>query len=143
MSSYNLDRFIKAQQYAFDQAVAEIRAGRKRSHWMWYICPQLKELGYSRNAVYYGIADLGEAQAYMQVPYLRENLITVARALLALETSNAPAVMGHIDAIKLRSCMTLFARAAPDVPEFSLVIDKYFGGEPDLQTIAVLGSKAE
>ncbi len=138
MSNYNLDRFIKAQQVTFEQALSEIKAGRKRSHWMWYICPQLKSLGYSDRAIYYGIADIDEAKAYMQDSYLRGNLIAVARALLALDTSDAGAVMGGIDALKLCSCMTLFEAAALDVPEFGLVLEKFYGGVRDQKTLQIL-----
>ncbi len=138
MTDYNLDRFIKAQEYYFEIALSEIRAGRKRSHWMWYIFPQLKALGISSKAVYYGIADLEEAKAYMAEPYLRENLITITKALLALEESDPVVVMKHPDDYKLRYCMTLFEVAAPDVKEFGMVLDKFYGGVRDENTLRIL-----
>ena len=135
MPDYHLDRFITAQQSDFHRALSEIQAGRKRSHWMWYIFPQLKALGRSDTARYYGIADLEEATAYMANPYLRDNLITITGALLALRASDPGLVMGYPDDLKLRSCMTLFELAAPDVPEFGMVLDKFYHGLRDQKTL--------
>ncbi len=141
MPDYNLKRFITAQQSDFSRAFAEIQAGRKQSHWMWYIFPQLRSLGHSSTAMYYGIADLNEAKAYMAEPYLCENLISITKALLSLDESNPSLVMGYPDDLKLCSCITLFEIAAPDVPEFGMVLDKFYGGERDSRTIELIGKR--
>ncbi len=134
MENYSLERFRTAQRVHFDSALSEIQAGEKESCWMWFIFPQLKALGQSDTAKYYGIADLAEAKAYMADPVLRSNLLTITRALLKLEASDPAEVMGVPDDEKLRSCMTLFELAAPDVPEFTLVLEKYFNGVRDEKT---------
>ncbi|MBQ7488625.1 MAG: DUF1810 domain-containing protein [Clostridia bacterium] len=136
----NLDRFVSAQERDYATALSEIRNGRKESHWMWYIFPQIAGLGYSSMAQYYAISDIEEAKAYMQHPVLGARLVEISNALLRLESSNATAVMGYPDDIKLRSSMTLFMLAAPDEPVFKKVIDKYYGGEPDERTIALVKS---
>jgi uncharacterized protein (DUF1810 family) len=127
--STNLDRFIAAQEQTYAQALSEIRAGRKRSHWMWFIFPQLKGLGASSNAHFYGIDDLAEATAYLQHPILGPRLIEISRALLALPGNNATAVMGGPDDMKLRSSMTLFSRVNGADAVFEEVLDKYFHGQ--------------
>lgn len=114
--NFDLARFIKAQDSDYARALSEIRAGRKRSHWIWYIFPQLTQLGYSYNARYYGISGLAEAQAYMKEPVLRERLLEITGALLQLPGSDPLTVMGSPDDMKLCSCMTLFAIAAPEHP---------------------------
>lgn len=139
MAKHDLNRFLVAQESAYSAALSEIRAGRKRSHWMWFIFPQLKGLGYSSNAVYYGIDGLDEAAAYLQDPVLGARLVEISRALLELPGSNATAVMGSPDDMKLRSCMTLFARVPGADPVFREVIGKYFGGEEDAKTVGMLG----
>lgn len=139
--SANLDRFVAAQATAYAQALVEIRSGRKRSHWMWFIFPQLKGLGYSSNANYYGIDGLAEATAYMQHPILRTRLIEISRALLNLPGSNATSVMGSPDDMKLRSSMTLFSLVKGADPVFGLVLDKYFQSHKDDQTIALLSNQ--
>ena len=136
---YDLERFVKAQQYDYDTALREIRGGRKRSHWMWYIFPQLKGLGYSSTSQYYGIRDLDEAKAYLQHPVLGARLVEISEALLTLDTDDAGAVMGYPDNLKLHSCMTLFELAAPDQPVFSRVLEKYFAGHADRRTREMLG----
>ena len=136
--TYDLNRFIKAQELDYDRALSEICAGRKRSHWIWYIFPQLAQLGYSYNARYYGISGLAEAQAYMKEPILRERLLEITRALLTLPDSDPLAVMGSPDDMKLCSCMTLFAVATPEYPEFQQVLDRYFGGKADHRTVDLL-----
>ncbi len=138
MKDYNLNRFIIEQKRCFDRALSEIKAGRKQSCWMWYIFPQLRAFGQSSNAIYYGIADLEEAKEYMANSYLRDNLITISKALLSLECSDPFTVMGHPDNIKLCSCMTLFEIAASDVPEFGMVLNKFFNGKRDGRTIDFL-----
>jgi uncharacterized protein (DUF1810 family) len=139
--SANLDRFVAAQATAYAQALVEIRSGRKRSHWMWFIFPQLKGLGYSSNANYYGIDGLAEATAYMQHPILGTRLIEISRALLNLPGSNATSVMGSPDDMKLRSSITLFSLVKGADPVFGLVLDKYFQSHKDDQTIALLSNQ--
>lgn len=134
MSTPDLNRFIEAQKNSYATALAEIKAGRKETHWIWYIFPQLKSLGRSNTAFYYGIANLDEAKAYMAEPTLRARLIAITQALLALDESDPHRVMGYPDDLKLRSCMTLFEIAAPDVPEFGQVLDKFYGGQRDQMT---------
>ena len=134
-----LDRFVKAQQYDYDTALREIRAGRKRSHWMWYSFPQLQGLGFSSTAQFYGIRDLEEAKDYMEHPVLGARLVEISEALLPLETSDPGTVMGYPDDLKLRSCMTLFELAAPDQPVFAQVLEKYYGGHRDRRTLELLG----
>lgn len=139
--AYDLQRFKDAQERDYDTALAEIRAGRKITHWIWYVFPQLKGLGKSDMCDRYGIDGLGEANAYLADPTLRARLVEMSRALLSLD-SNDPVVvmgkMGHIDAKKLRSCMTLFSRAEGSDPAFQAVLDKYYEGEPDSRTLELL-----
>ena len=136
--SYNIDRFKQAQEREYDIALAEIRSGRKESHWIWYIFPQLAALGYSDMAKFYGIQDIGEAKAYIQDPILRGRLLEISEALLALSTSDADEVMGSPDDLKLCSCMTLFREASPEEKVFQRVLDKYYNGEADQNTMALL-----
>ena len=135
---YDLDRFVKAQEYDYDTALREIRGGRKRSHWMWYIFPQLRGLGYSSTAQFYGIRDLQEARDYMAHPLLGPRLLEISEALLELETDNPSAVMGYPDDLKLCSCMTLFELAAPEQPVFARVLEKYYAGRRDQRTLTLL-----
>ncbi len=137
MSNYNLDRFIVKQQQFFHWALREIRAGHKQTHWIWFIFPTFL-FGTSQMSRIYAIVDLGEAKAYMQEPYLRENLITITKALLELEESDPMRVMGYPDNLKLLSSMTLFEIAAPEVPEFGMVLDKFYGGMRDQKTIDII-----
>ncbi len=134
----DLDRFITGQKNVYPQALAEIRRGQKTSHWMWFIFPQLKGLGHSSNALYYGITDLAEATAYLRHPTLGPRLIEISKALLPLPGKNATRVMGSPDDLKLHSSMTLFAQVKPTDPVFSQVLEKYFHGKEDSQTIALL-----
>ncbi len=134
----SLDRFIIAQEHSYDTALREIRAGRKRSHWMWYIFPQIAGLGMSHTAQLYAISDIGEAHRYIEHPLLGARLIEISRALLELDSSDASAVMGYPDDLKLRSCMTLFAQVSGD-PVFTAVLDKFYGGRADARTLSILG----
>lgn len=136
-NDYTLNRFLTAQERSYDAALAEIKAGRKRTHWMWYIFPQIAGLGMSSTAQYYSIQDILEAEEYMAHPVLGARLLEISRALLTLESSDATAVMGYPDDLKLRSCMTLFAQVSDD-PVFEAVLDKFFGGHPDSRTLALL-----
>lgn len=133
-----IKRFLEAQRDVYPQALQEIRSGRKQSHWIWYIFPQLKGLGYSDMAQYYGIRDMDEAKEYLSEPTLRANLIEISEALLGLSENDPRKVMGYPDDLKLRSSMTLFNIAAPDVPVFQRVLDKYYQGIPDEKTIELL-----
>lgn len=137
--SYDLDRFISAQQRDYSTALREIQGGRKRSHWMWYIFPQLKGLGMSYTAQLYGIDGLGEAKAFLADEYLGGNLREICGALLALDTDDASYVFGYPDDLKLRSSMTLFKLASPDDRVFAAVLNKFYGGREDPRTRELLG----
>lgn len=134
-----LDRFLDAQRGDYAAALAEVRRGRKTSHWMWYIFPQIAGLGQSSTARYYSIRDLEEAREYYAHPVLGQRLREISGALLELRGSDPVAVFGGIDSMKLKSSMTLFAVAAPDDPLFQQVLDKYYGGEQDAMTLRILG----
>jgi len=136
--NYNLDRFIQAQGHSYETALSEIKNGFKRTHWMWYIFPQLKELGRSSTAKYYGIEDLEEAKMYLAHPVLGTRLKEISEALLKLETNDPYRVMGDIDGLKLCSSMTLFAEVEGYDSVFGKVIDKYYGGKRDVNTIHIL-----
>ena len=133
-----IDRFIEPQKTAYPIALEEVRNGRTVSHWMWYIFPQLKGLGRSATAEYYGIQDIGEARAFLADPYLGANLRCITQALLDLNQTDPTAVLGWPDDMKLRSSMTLFACAAPDESLFRDVIGQYFGGRMDGRTLRML-----
>ncbi|MFC3383249.1 GNAT family N-acetyltransferase [Couchioplanes azureus] len=130
-----LERFVSAQEPIYDRALAELRAGTKRSHWMWFVFPQIAGLGFSPAARTYAIRDLAEAGAYLAHPVLGPRLTECAQALLTVEGRTAREILGHPDDLKLRSSMTLFARAADDAAVFQAVLDKYYGGEPDPATL--------
>lgn len=136
---YDFSRFYAAQNYSYATALAEIRCGRKQSHWMWYIFPQLRGLGRSDMSQYYALADVREAMAYLEDPVLGPRLKEISGALLDLPGDSARAVMGSPDDMKLRSCMTLFALADPYCAVFRQVLDKYFGGKDDPRTLRLLG----
>ena len=134
-----LDRFLDAQRGDYAAALAEVRRGRKTSHWMWYIFPQIAGLGQSSTARYYSIRDLAEAREYYAHPVLGQRLREISGALLARRGNDPVAVFGGIDSMKLKSSMTLFAVAASDDPLFQQVLDKYYGGEQDALTLRILG----
>lgn len=134
-----LDRFLDAQRGDYAAALAEVRRGRKTSHWMWYIFPQIAGLGQSSTARYYSIRDLEEAREYYAHPVLGQRLREISGALLELRGSDPVAVFGGIDSMKLKSSMTPFSLAAPDDPLFQQVLDKYYGGEQDVLTLRILG----
>jgi uncharacterized protein (DUF1810 family) len=132
----DLCRFIKAQEGTYEQALSEIKSGKKRGHWMWYIFPQLKGLGISETSKYYSIEDLDEANKYLNHPILGSKLKQITKELLLLNENNAYKVFGSPDDLKLKSSMTLFA--AIDTSEekiFSKVLDKYFNGQSDNNTL--------
>jgi len=136
---YNLERFISAQRRDYETALREIQTGRKRSHWIWYIFPQLRGLGMSSTSEFYGIDGLEEARAYLQNGYLRAHLLEISSALLALDTNDPYAVLGSPDDMKVRSCMTLFALADETEPVFPAVLEKFYGGRTDRRTERMLG----
>ena len=131
---FHLQRFVDAQAQTYDQALAELRDGEKRPHWMWFVFPQLGGLGRSGMAQRFAISGLEEARAYVAHPTLGRRLVESARALTELDTADPVAVLGPVDAQKLQSSMTLFAVAVPDEPVFRQVLDHYFGGTLDEAT---------
>jgi uncharacterized protein (DUF1810 family) len=137
---FDLQRFVDAQNSGgtYDTALRELRNGAKRSHWMWFVFPQIAGLGRSATAQRYALPGLDEARAYLAHPVLGPRLLECARALTGLAGTDAARVFGSIDAQKLRSSMTLFARAAPDEPLFRQVLDQYFGGAEDDATTSRL-----
>ena len=135
---YHLDRFLKAQADTYDRALAEIRGGRKRSHWMWYVFPQLAGLGNSPTSVQYAISSRDEAAAFLAHPILGPRLFECAEAVLHIDGRSALDIFGSPDDLKLRSSATLFAAVSPDRSVFHRVIDKYFDGRPDPRTIALM-----
>ena len=135
----SLERFVEAQAGIHDTALAELRAGRKRSHWMWFVFPQLAGLGHSATAQRYAIAGRAEARTYLAHPVLGPRLAEAAQALLGVEGRSAAEIMGHPDDLKLRSSMTLFAEAADDPAVFRAVLRRYYDG-PDQRTLDLLRS---
>jgi uncharacterized protein (DUF1810 family) len=135
---FNLERFVDAQASVYEQVRRELRAGRKESHWMWFIFPQIAGLGQSAMSIRFAIASLGEAKAYLAHPVLGPRLRECARLALDVEGRTARAIFGSIDEMKFRSSMTLFARAQPDEDVFKRCLDKYFAGSPDRATLARL-----
>ena len=131
---FDLERFVRAQDGVYDQALRELRAGDKRSHWMWFVFPQVAGLGHSPMAQRYAISGLAEAHAYLAHPVLGPRLVEASQALLELSGRDPVRVLGSTDALKLRSSMTLFETAAPDERVFGEVLERYFGGERDEAT---------
>lgn len=141
---YDLQRFKNTQEQSYagyQEALQEIRNGCKVGHWIWYIFPQVKGLGRSSMSDYYGLQGLQEAEAYMEDPLLRERLTEITTALLQVEGKSAVEILGDIDAKKVRSCMTLFAEAAPQEPVFMEVLEKYYQGNVDRRTLKLIGKK--
>lgn len=136
---FGLRRFVEAQERVYDTALAELRAGRKRSHWMWFVFPQVAGLGRSPTAREYAIGSLEEARAYVEHPVLGARLRECAAVLLDLPegAGDAESIFGGVDAMKLRSSMTLFERASPAGP-FAAVLERYFGGRRDPRTLELL-----
>jgi uncharacterized protein (DUF1810 family) len=138
---FDLERFVKAQAGSYATALAEIRAGRKRSHWIWFVFPQLRGLGTSSTSEYYGIRGIDEARAYLGHPILGPRLAQSAEALLSLEGRSASVILPYPDDLKLRSSMTLFERAAGPGSVFARVLDRYYGGNRDERTLRLLGGQ--
>ena len=137
----DLSRFLKAQEQDYGQALREIRSGRKRSHWMWYIFPQIQGLGFSPTAQYYAIRDLQEARDYLAHPVLGARLKEISSALLDLDGLSASEIFGYPDDLKLRSSMTLFRMADLNEPVFLEVLEKYYDGKPDARTVELAGKR--
>ena len=135
---YDLARFVEAQEHDYVRALAEIRSGRKRSHWMWYVFPQFEGLGFSSTSRRYSIKSIEEATAYLRHPILGPRLVESAQAVLDAEGRSATEIFGSPDDMKLRSSATLFARASAAGSVFDQLLDRYFGGEPDDKTLRLL-----
>ena len=138
MSNTDLKRFLDAQQCDYTIALTEIKAGRKQSHWMWYIFPQVAGLGFSEMAQYYAIKNREEAIAYLGHPVLGKRLVEISTVLLGLQENNAGRIMGSPDDMKLRSCMTLFSLVSETDPVFEAVLKKFFDGNKDPATLQAL-----
>ena len=140
--TFDLTRFLKAQEDGYPIALDEMKSGRKVSHWMWYIFPQLKGLGQSHHATFYGILNVAEAKAYLEHPLLSKRLIEITQLVLDSNFQNIQNVLGsHIDCLKLKSSMTLFSIAAsPNLDVFDRLLERYFNAEPDAKTIQMLDS---
>lgn len=138
--NYNLERFIKAQEKDYQKALTEIKQGKKQSHWIWYIFPQLKELGHSTTAQYYGIKDEQEAIKYLQNTLLKDHLIEISEELYK-QNNNIKKIVGYPDYLKVKSCMTLFSYIDPTIDIFQKVIDKFYHGQKDEITIDLLNEK--
>lgn len=137
---FDLNRFVFAQEINFSEAMAELMEGKKKSHWIWYVFPQIAGLGTSEMNRRYAIASLREAEAYLAHPLLGARLRDSTRAVLAHRGVAAEEIFGWLDALKFRSCMTLFECAAPDEPLFGHALHAFFAGDRDLQTLRALGS---
>jgi uncharacterized protein (DUF1810 family) len=136
---YDLDRFVRAQKESYGRALAEIRGGRKRSHWMWYFFPQIEGLGFSSTARFYAIKSLTEAKVYLAHPVLGPRLLACAEAALGVEGRSAHEIFGSPDDLKLRSCATLFAQVSAPDSVFDRLLAKYYRGERDAKTLQLLG----
>jgi uncharacterized protein (DUF1810 family) len=136
---HNLNRFLQAQAHDYERALSEVKAGRKRSHWMWYIFPQFAGLGLSSTSQRYAIKSVAEAKAYLAHPVLGPRLVECAEAVLGIEGRSALEVFGPPDDLKLRSCATLFANVSPAESVFERLLDRYYQGERDSQTLRLLG----
>lgn len=137
--NYDLQRFHKAQNFDYPVALGEIKNGCKESHWMWYIFPQLKELGYSSTAKYYGLTK-DEAKAYINDEILKFRLMEISQVLLELKSNDATEIFGYPDDLKLKSSMTLFSEIAPEIEVFDKVLEKFFSGKKDNKTLELLKS---
>lgn len=134
----NLDRFVSAQEHCYERALEEVKSGRKESHWMWFIFPQILGLGMSDTAIFYSINDIGEAKLYLEHEVLGPRLVEITKELLKLDTDDPVDVFGDIDALKLNSCMTLFDYVSDDENVFSEVIEKFYNGQKDEKTLQLI-----
>lgn len=137
---FDLARFLAAQEGVIDDVRAELSGGRKRSHWMWFVFPQLKGLGHSSTAQHYGIASLAEARAYLAHPVLGPRLRECCDLMLAVPQRSAHEILGSPDDLKFRSCVTLFSLAAPEEPLFRRCLERFHDGEADPRTLALSGT---
>ena len=135
----SLDRFLQAQEFHYAEALAELRAGRKRGHWIWFVLPQLRGLGHSPMAWEYGLSGQPEALAYFRHPVLGPRLVECVTAVLTHADRAATDILGPIDAMKFRSCLTLFATVAPEEPCFQAALEAFYRGTPDPETLKLLG----
>ncbi|MFB9862401.1 DUF1810 domain-containing protein [Rufibacter immobilis] len=142
MKENSLQRFLNAQERDYEVALAEIRRGRKQSHWMWYIFPQIQGLGFSDTSRFYAIKDLPEAEAFLQHPVLGSRLVQICEVLLQLEGKDAHLIFGSPDDLKLKSSMTLFASLPAAPPVFQEVLEKFFHGTKDEKTVQILRLQA-
>ncbi len=140
-SSIILDRFIKAQQKDYSMALEEVKHGQKKSHWMWYIFPQIYGLGLSEISRFYAIKDLKEAEAYLSHPVLGKRLLEISNELLSLKNDDAGSIFGSPDDLKLKSSMTLFSSLPNPHPVFESVLDKFFDGNKDSKTLNILAGQ--
>jgi uncharacterized protein (DUF1810 family) len=136
--SHDIERFVRAQERTYPTALAEVRSGRKRSHWMWYVFPQIAGLGFSETSRRYAIRDTAEARAYLEHPLLGPRLIECFEAALSVDGRTAHEIFGSPDDLKFRSCATLFACVAPSGSVFQRALEKYFGGEGDPRTLELV-----
>jgi uncharacterized protein (DUF1810 family) len=139
LDPYQLSRFIQAQENDYERALSELRSGRKRSHWIWYIFPQLDGLAFSSTSKHYAIKSIGEAKAYLEHPILGPRLRECAEAVDHIEGRSATDILGSPDDMKLRSCATLFACVSPPQSVFDRLIEKYYQGKRDEKTLQLLG----
>jgi uncharacterized protein (DUF1810 family) len=137
-SDSDLEKFVEAQEGDYAGALAEIRSGRKRGHWIWYLFPQIAGLGMSSTSVFYGIESLEQASRYLQHPVLGKRLIEISNAFLDIQGKTANQILGNPDDLKVRSSMTLFSLVANTDPVFQAVLDKYFNGIPDQKTLQIV-----
>src|SRR5262245_66336781 len=140
---HDLGRFVQAQEGAYERALAEIRSGRKRSHWMWYIFPQFEGLGSSPTSQRYAIKSVAEAREYLRHPVLGPRLLACCEAALGIEGRTAHEIFGSPDDMKLRSCATLFARVSPSGSVFERLLDKYYQGARDDRTLRLMDAAPE
>lgn len=137
MAQHDLKRFVEAQEASYQTALSEIKSGRKQSHWMWYVFPQIQGLGVSETARFYALKDREEAAAYLEHPVLGSRLAEISKALLALPSNDAYRILGSPDDAKLKSSMTLFASLGNN-PLFQQVLDKFYGGAKDERTLRII-----
>jgi uncharacterized protein (DUF1810 family) len=138
MAANNLERFIAAQSKDYEVALSEIKNGRKQSHWMWYIFPQIQGLGLTETSRFYAIKDIGEAEEFLEHPVLGSRLVSISRELLKLNSNDAHEIFGSPDDLKLKSSMTLFSSVNNADPVFKLVINKFFNGSMDRKTLEII-----
>lgn len=143
LSRIDLSRFLKAQEKIYENALDEIKNGFKSSHWIWFVFPQLKELGSSKRSKYFGIKDHYEAEEYLNHPILRKRLVEISTALLNLKSNDAKIILGKIDSIKLKSSITLFSDVKNTDPVFECILNKFFDGKKDTYTMLLLKKYSE